>query len=53
MDNINNGSKLKKKNSFNFSQKKENTICSLHEVESFLCNFQKALKFYKIFCIFK
>ena len=26
------------KNSFNFAQKKENTLCSLHEVENFLCN---------------
>ncbi len=44
---------LKPKTSFNFAQKKENTICSLYEVENFLCNFTKALKCYKFFCFFK
>ena len=41
------------KNSFNFAQKKENTLCSLHEVENFLCNCQKALKCFKFYCFFK
>lgn len=39
------------KNKFNFKQKKENTICSLYEVENFLCNFKnfvKSIKLYKI-----
>lgn len=39
--------------SFNFSQKKENTLCSLREVEGFLCNCQKALKCFKFYCFFK
>lgn len=38
---------------FNFSQKKENTLCSLREVECFLCNCQKALKCFKFYCFFK
>lgn len=38
---------------FNFSQKKENTLCSLREVEGFLCNFQKALRCFKFYCFFK
>ena len=41
----------KNKKKFNFNQKKENTIKSLTEVESFLRNFQKLnkyLNFYKI-----
>lgn len=38
---------------FNFSQKKENTLCSLREVEGFLCNCQKALKCFKFYCFFK
>lgn len=37
----------------NFSQKKENTLCSLREVECFLCNCQKALKCFKFYCFFK
>lgn len=41
------------KANFNFLQKKENTICSLHEVECFLCNCQKALKCFKFYCFFK
>ena len=41
------------KDYFNFLQKKENTICSLHEVECFLCNCQKALKCFKFYCFFK
>ena len=41
------------KNSFNFAQKKENTLCSLHEVENFLCNCQKAIKCFKFYCFFK
>lgn len=39
--------------SFNFHEKKENTICSLHEVECFLYNCQKILKAFKLYCFFK
>lgn len=38
---------------FNFREKKENTLCSLREVECFLCNFQKALKCIKFSHFFK
>lgn len=41
------------KANFNFSQKKENTLCSLREVECFLCNCQKAIKCFKFYCFFK
>lgn len=40
-------------NQFNFHTKKENTLCSLYEVENFLCNFTKALKCLNIYCLFK
>ncbi len=49
----NNSSSYGNKANFNFSQKKENTICSLREVECFLCNCQKALKCFKFYCFFK
>lgn len=38
---------------FNFNQKKENTLCSLYQVENFLCQFSKALKCFKIYGLFK
>lgn len=38
---------------FNFGQKKENTLCSLYEVENFLCHFSKVLKCVKLYCFFK
>lgn len=44
-------SELNKKKKINFSQKKENTIRSLNDVEYFLNNFKKlskAIKLYKI-----
>lgn len=41
------------KNKFDFAQKKENTICSLYEVENFLCSCQKAIKCLKFYCFFK
>lgn len=37
----------------NFTQKKENTINSLFEVEHFLCRCQKALKCLKLYSLFK
>lgn len=43
----------KNNNSFNFALKKENTICSLREVEHFLCNCQRALRCFKFYCFFK
>lgn len=36
-----------------FNKKKENSICSLYEVENFLCNFTKALRCLNIYCLFK
>ena len=45
--------KIDKKNAFNFNEKKENTICSLYEVENFLCALQKTLKCFKLYSIFK
>lgn len=39
--------------SFNFLQKKENTINSLFEVEHFLCKCQQALKCFKLYSLFK
>ena len=41
------------KNKINFAQKKENTICSLFEVEHFLCNFKKTIKCIKLYKILK
>lgn len=41
----------KNQNKFNFKKMKNNTICSLHEVECFLTNFHKfsdCVKLYKI-----
>lgn len=38
---------------FNFSQKKENVLCSLYSVENFLCQFSKALKCLKLYDWFK
>lgn len=41
------------KKKFNFSCYKKNTINSLHEVESFLCNFTKIFKSIKLYKIVK
>ncbi len=41
------------KSNFNFIQKKENTLCSLYQVENFLCQFSKALKCFKLYDFFK
>ena len=49
---MNNNLLQHKKNKFNLKQKKENTICSLYEVENFLSNlniFLKSVKLYKLF----
>lgn len=51
--NCNNNCGMKNVNSFNFCQKKENTLCSLYEIENFLCNFNKALKCFNIYRRFK
>ena len=37
----------------NFSQKKDCTIHSIKEIEFFLCNFNKALKSFKLYKFFK
>ncbi len=43
----------KKKNKFNFNEKKKNTIKSLTEVEAFLKDFNKINKYAKLYKIFK
>lgn len=40
-------------NCFDLGQKKENTLCSLYEVESFLCNCSKALKCLNLYWFLK
>lgn len=41
------------KPSASFGQKKENILCSLNQVENFLCNFSKALRCFKFYSFFK
>ena len=41
------------KTKFNFAQKKENTICSLLEVEKFLGDFKNIWKYMKLYKILK
>ena len=43
----------KKKNKFNFNEKKKNTIKSLTEVEAFLKDFNKINNYSKLYKIFK
>ena len=43
----------KKKNKFNFNEKKKNTIKSLNEDEAFLKDFNKINKYAKLYKIFK
>lgn len=43
----------KKEKKFNLIQKKDCTICSIKEVEFFLCNLDKAIKSFKFFKILK
>lgn len=42
--NFNNCSKHCNNVPFNFHEKKENIVCSLNEVECFLCNIRKSFK---------
>lgn len=42
-----------KNNKFNFKQKKDYTIRSLKEVNYFLCNLDKAIRYVKLYKIFK
>jgi len=42
---------IKKK--FNFKQKKDYTIRSLKEVNYFLCNLDKAIRYIKLYRLFK
>ena len=44
-------SKINKK--IDFAKKKENTICSLFEVEHFLCDFKKIINTIKLYHILK
>ncbi len=45
--------KIMKKNKFDFSKKKENTIKSISEVELFLRNFKNISKYIKLYKIIK
>ena len=45
--------KDEKKKKINFAQKKENTICSLLEVEKFLGDFKNIWKYIKLYKILK
>ncbi len=50
-NNLVNIKKNKKEKKIDFIKKKDNTICSLFEVEHFLCDFKKlinTIKLYKI-----
>ncbi len=38
---------------FCFHEKKENMLCSLNEVEHFLCNFKKVVKSIEIYKLLK
>ena len=50
LSNINN---YKKKKKVNFKTIKKNTICSLNEVEYFLCDFSQFCKYIKLYNFFK
>lgn len=43
----------KENKKLNFKTMKHNTICSLNEVEHFLNNFQNAIRYIKIYKLFK
>lgn len=43
----------KKKNKFDFKKYKNNTICSLNEIEHFLCNFNSFKRYIKLYNFFK
>ena len=43
----------KKNNKIDFAKKKENTVCSLFEVEHFLCDFKRLLNTIKLYKILK
>lgn len=42
-----------KNKKFDFNQKKENTLKSLHDVENFLCDFRKFTNYIKLYKILK
>lgn len=42
-----------KKKKFNFHEKKENLICSLNQVEYFLCHFKKIAKSIQLYKLLK
>ncbi len=45
--------KENKKNKFNFAEKKDYTIRSLKEVNYFLCNLDKTIRYIKLYRLFK
>ena len=47
------GEKNKKKKKFNFSQKKENTLQSISDVEHFLRDFKRRTNYIKLYKIMK
>ena len=42
-----------KKQKFNLNEKKENIICSLYEIENFICTLKKVCKGIKLYKILK
>lgn len=53
MENRSGNNKKEKKKKFDFNKKKENTIKSLNEVETFLRNFKNISKYIKLYKIIK
>lgn len=47
------GEKPKKNKKFDFAKKKENTLKSLNEVEHFLSNYKKFMKYVKLYKFLK
>lgn len=44
---------FKKQKKMNLAHKKENIVCSLNEVECFLCKLNKAVRYFKFCSFFK
>ncbi len=53
IENRSGNNKKEKKKKFDFNKKKENTIKSLNEVETFLRNFKNISKYIKLYKIIK
>lgn len=43
----------KEKNKFNFKERKDCVVCSIKEIEYFLCNLDKTFKAFKVYKFFK